>query len=159
MPVFGFLESSIQLVPDGTLLIHLALIVGMVALLNATLLKPINRILEERERRTRGRLSEAAATLAVIEEKMREYERRLRQTRADGYALMEKERAALSRERERKVTEVKTEIARWLSEEQEELRNDASQVKNTLEVEARSMAFQISRQILQREITEPPMTT
>ncbi len=158
MPVFGFFESSIQLVPDGTLLIHLALIVGMVALLNATLLKPINRILEERERRTRGRLSEAAATLAVIEERMREYERRLRQARADGYALLEHERAALSSEHDRKVAEVKTEIARWLSQEQEKLKNDASQVKKTLEAEARSMALQISRQILQREIKEEPIT-
>ncbi len=159
MPVFGFFESSIQLVPDGTLLIHLVLIVGMVVLLNATLLKPINRILEDRERRTRGRLSEAASTVAVTEEKMREYERRLRQARADGYALLEHERAALSRERDQKVGEVKTEIARWLSEEQEKLKNEASQVKNTLEAEARSTAVQISRQILQREITEESLTT
>jgi F-type H+-transporting ATPase subunit b len=156
--VFGFFESSIQLVPDGTLLFHLALIVGMVALLNATLLKPINRILEERERRTRGRLSEAAATVAVTEEKMREYERRLRQARADGYAHMEQERAALSRERDRRVAEVKTDIARWLSEEQEKLKNDATQVKITLEADARTTAFQISRQILQREIAEQPLT-
>lgn len=154
MPLFGFFEGSIQLVPDGTLLIHLALIVGMVLLLNATLLKPINRILEERERRTRGRLSEAAATVAVIEEKMREYERRLRQARADGYALLEQERAALSRDHDRKVAETKTEIARWLSQEQEKLKAEASQVKNTLEAEAGSTALQISRQILQRDVTE-----
>lgn len=159
MPVFGFFETSIQLVPDGTLLIHLALIIGMVVILNATLLKPINRILEERERRTRGRLSEAAATLGVVEEKMQDYERRLRQARTDGYALLEHERSALSREHDRKVNEVKTEIARWLSQEQEKLKNDASQVRNTLEAEAQSMAFQISRQILQREITEEPITT
>ena len=157
--MFGFFETSIQLVPDGTLLIHLALIVGMVVLLNATLLKPINRILEERERRTRGRLSEAAATLAAVEEKMREYEHRLRQARADGYALLEQERTALAREHDRKVAEVKTEISRWLSQEQEKLKNDASQVRNTLDAEARSMAFQISRQILQRDITEEPITT
>ena len=159
MPVFGFFETSIQLVPDGTLLIHLALIIGMVIILNATLLKPINRILEERERRTRGRLSEAAATLAVVEEKMQEHERRLRQARADGYALLEHERSALSREHDRKVAEVKTEIASWRFQEQEKLKIDASQVRNTLEAEARSMAFQISRQILQRDITEEPITT
>ncbi len=87
MPALGFFEGSIQLVPDGTLLLHLVLIGGMVALLNATLLKPINRILEEREQRTRGRLSEAAQTLATVDEKMREYEQRLRQARTEGYAL------------------------------------------------------------------------
>jgi F-type H+-transporting ATPase subunit b len=158
VPVFGFFEGSIQLVPDGTLLVHLVLIVAMVALLNATLLKPINRILEERERRTRGRLSEAAATLAIVDEKMREYERRLRQARSEGYALLEHERAGLSRDRERKVGEVKAEIAGWLSKEQEKLQNEASEVRKTLEVEAGSLAYEISRQILQRDIAEDPQT-
>lgn len=152
MPVLAFFESSIQLVPDGTLLFHLALIVGMVALLNATLLKPINRILEERERRTKGRLSEAGQTLAVIEEKMREYERRLRQARTEGYTLMEQERSALSKERDRAVAQVRSEIRAWLAEEQAKLKNDTSQVKKTLETDARSLALQISRQILQREV-------
>jgi F-type H+-transporting ATPase subunit b len=94
--VFALAENSIQLVPDGTLLFHLALIVLMVALLNATLLKPINRILEERDRRTKGRLSEAAATLRLVDEKIQDYEARLREARAAGYAAMERERASLS---------------------------------------------------------------
>src|SRR2546422_101657 len=108
--VFALAENSIQLVPDGTLLFHLALIVAMVTLLNATLLKPINRILEERDRRTRGRLSEASQTLRLAGEKMRAYEARLRQARSEGYAAMEHERTALAKERERRVGEVKSEV-------------------------------------------------
>ena len=42
-------ETSIQLVPDGTLLLHLLMVGVMVAVLNRTLLKPINQILAERE--------------------------------------------------------------------------------------------------------------
>ena len=152
MPVLGFFESSIQLVPDGTLLLHLALIVGMVALLNATLLKPINRILEERDQRTKGRLSEAGQALAAVEQKMGDYERRLRQARTEGYALIEQSRAALSTERDQKVAEVRLEIAQWMSAEQDKLRSDTSQVKQTLEADARSMALQISQHILQREV-------
>ena len=154
MPVFGFFEGSIQLVPDGTLLFHLALIAGMVALLNATLLRPINRILEERERRTQGRLSEAGQTLATIDQKMREYERRLREARTEGYTLMEQSRATLASERDSKVTEVRAEIAGWLAKEQEKLKSDTSRVKQTLEAEAQSMALQISSQILQREVSQ-----
>lgn len=152
MPAFGFFEGSIQLVPDGTLLLHLVLIVGMVALLNATLLKPINRILEERESRTRGRLSEAAQTFVTVDEKMREYERRLRQARTEGYALLEKERTAISSERDKKVAEVRAEIGSWISNEQEKLKSDTAEVKKTLEADARSVAVKISRQILQRDI-------
>ena len=78
MSLLAFSDSAIQLVPDATLLFHLALIVVMVALLNVTLLKPINRILEERERRTKGRIGEAQKILASVEAQMLEYQRRLR---------------------------------------------------------------------------------
>ncbi len=146
-------EGSIQLVPDGTLLFHLALIVVMVALLNATLLKPINRILEERERLTRGRFSEARQTLVSVDEKSLEYERRLREARAEGYALMERERVAVSEERQRKLSEVKSEIARLLSTEKEKLKVEGEQVRSKLAVDARSIALEIGQQILGRPVS------
>jgi F-type H+-transporting ATPase subunit b len=152
LPFLGFAESSIQLVPDGTLVFHLALIILMVALLNATLLKPINRILEERDRLTKGRLSEAQRTLLTVNEKLSEYERRLREARADGYALMERERGVLSEERQRKLAEVKSEIARLLSAEREKLKMESAQVRDKLAVEAQSIALEIGSQILRRPI-------
>lgn len=152
MPLFAFAENTIQLVPDGTLLFHLAVIMAMVALLNVTLLKPINRILEERERLTKGRLSEAQRTLLIVHEKLLEYERRLREARAEGYALMERERSLISEERQRKLAEVKSEIARVLSAEREKLKVETAQVRAKLAVDARSMALEIGRQILRRPI-------
>lgn len=152
LPLLAFAESSIQLVPDGTLLFHLALIILMVALLNATLLKPINRILEERERRTKGRLSEAQQALLTVSEKLSEYERRLREARADGYALMEQERAVISAERQQKLTEVKSEVARLLSTEKEKLKTEGAQVRGKLAVDAREIALKIGSQILRRPI-------
>ena len=152
MPLLGFAESSIQLVPDGTLLIHLALIIVMVVVLNATLLKPINRILEERDRLTKGRLTEAQRTLLTVSEKLSEYERRLREARAAGYALMEHERAVISDERQQKLAEVKSEIAHLMSSEKETLKIEAEQVKGNLATSARGIALEIGRQILGRPI-------
>lgn len=155
MPVLlAFAEGSIQLVPDGTLLFHFVVIVLMVALLNATLLRPINRILEERDRRTRGRFTEAQETLALVDARIREYERRLREARAEGYALMERQRQELFRKKEVKVGEVKAEITGWLSSQKEQLRDEAEQVRGKLKADARTTALEISRQILRREITD-----
>jgi F-type H+-transporting ATPase subunit b len=145
---FALAENSIQLVPDGTLLLHLALIVLMVALLNATLLKPINRILEERDRRTKGRLGEAGRALQLIEEKMRTYEAQLRDARSEGYAAMERERTTLSRERERKLEEVKSEIGSWISQEKQRIKANASEVRGALGITAQERAREISEQIL-----------
>lgn len=150
MILLVFSGSSIQLVPDGTLLLHLALVVVMVGLLNVTLLKPINRILEERERRTKGRFTEAQRVLASASAQMREYEVRMREARAKGYSLLENQRTAASREQERKVAEVKAGVISWLDAEKRTLQIEAEQVKTSLAGEARARASEISSQILGR---------
>ena len=83
-----FLASaeSIQLVPDGTLVIHIAIIITMVFILNRVLFRPINRILDERENRTRGRSKEAREIIQRVGESMSRYEDSLRQARAEGLA-------------------------------------------------------------------------
>jgi F-type H+-transporting ATPase subunit b len=151
--LLAFAEGSIQLVPDGTLLFHLALIIVMVALLNATLLKPINRILEERERLTKGRLNEAQLTLINVSEKLSEYERSLREARSEGYALMERERTALSEDRQRELAQVKSEVTSLISSEKEKLNLEGEQARGKLAVEARSIALQIGKQILGRPVS------
>ncbi|MEK6280694.1 MAG: ATP synthase F0 subunit B [Acidobacteriota bacterium] len=150
--LLAFSGPTIQLVPDGTLLFHLLLIIVMVAVLNATLLKPINRILEERDRQTRGRLTEAQTIMLKVDHELREYERRLREARSEGYALMERERAALAGERERQVSEVKGQIGRQVLDERQKLSKETQQAKAVLEGQARTLALDISRQILHRPV-------
>lgn len=149
----AFAGPTIQLVPDGTLIFHLVLIIVMVAVLNATLLKPINRILEERDKRTKGRLSEAQSTMLRVEHEMREYERRLREARSQGYALIEKEQTSVASERERKVAEVKGQIGETVLKQREALLKEIEQAKAALEKDARKLAIDISSQILHRPVS------
>jgi F-type H+-transporting ATPase subunit b len=154
--LFALAGGAIQLVPDGTILFHLLLIILMVAFLNATLLKPINRILEERDRRTKGRLSEAESTLRKVEERVALHEARLRQARAEAYSLMEKQRLGASAERERKLSLVKTEVGTRVADEKAKLQMAAEQVKGTLASEARNIALEIGRRILGRPVAGQP---
>ncbi len=154
----AFAGNAIQLVPDGTLIFHLILIILMVAILNATLLKPINRILEERERRTRGRLSEAQTIISKVEEKMRDYERQLREARSEGYSLLEQERSALSASREHKLAELRGEIGTLLTEEKQRLASETQNVQQTLKAESRALAVEISQHILRRPVSAQPIS-
>src|ERR1043165_10114969 len=97
------LEASIQLVPDGTLLVHLLMVVVMVFILNHTLLKPINRILAEREKQIAGRREEAQSLAAETEQKLKKYNDALHAARVEGYKLLEKERAEALKEKDEKV--------------------------------------------------------
>ncbi len=154
MTLLAFAENSIQLVPDGTLFLHILIILVMVFVLNATLFKPINRILEERERRTRGRSGEAHDILQRVEEKVTLYERTLREARATGYQLMEQERAAALSERQASLNAVKDEINSSVAEQKEAIHAQVEDARATLEQEARRIAAEIGSQILHRPISE-----
>ena len=115
--VLGFAENSIQLVPDGTLILHVIIILVMVYLLNITLYKPINQILAAREKRTRGRMSEAQEIMQGVGEKLGEYERSLRQARTEAYAMAEAKRLEAMEARQEKLNEMRAQLAASVAEQ------------------------------------------
>jgi len=113
--------ESIQLVPDGTLVLHIAIIITMVFALNRLLFRPVNRILDERERRTRGRSGEAHEIIRRVKESLLQYENSLRQARAESYRLLEQQQSEASGERQRKVVMVRKEIEEEIEEQKREI--------------------------------------
>ena len=144
------LEAQIQLVPDGTLLLHLLMVVIMVFILNRTLLKPVNRILAERERQIQGRLKEAQALAAETEEKRKRYNEALHAARVDGYKLLEKERADGLKERDEKVRLYREQASREVSAQLDNIKRQEQSVKQELETQAASISGLISAQVLRR---------
>jgi F-type H+-transporting ATPase subunit b len=149
MTMLAFAES-IQLVPDGTIVLHIAIIITMVFVLNKVLFKPINVILEEREGRTRGRSGEARETIRRVEESLASYENSLRKARAEGYKLLEQKQAEAFGERQQKISLVRQEVEQQIEEEKGVIRAQADDARATLEGEAARIASGISSQILGR---------
>lgn len=143
-------EASIQLVPDGTLLLHLFFVVVMVVVLNRTLLKPINRILSEREKQITGHLREAEALAAERQEKMKTYTETLREARSSGYKLLEKERAEGLKEKEQKLRQSREELSNNVAAQVAQIRKQEQAVKSELEGQAATIGNLISSQILRR---------
>ena len=144
------LEAQIQLVPDGTLLLHLLMVVIMVFILNRTLLKPINRILAEREKQIEGRLKEAQALAAETEEKRKRYNEALHSARVDGYKLLEKERADGLKEKDEKVRLYREQSSREVAAQLDNIKRQEQSVKQELETQAASISSLISAQVLRR---------
>ena len=143
-------EASIQLVPDGTLLLHLLMIGVMVFVLNRTLLKPINKILADRERQVEGSIREAQLLSAETEEKLKQYNAALREARGEGYRLLEKERAAAIKEKDEKVRLYREEMSRTVAAQVEKTRQQEEKVRGELESQAAAIGDLISSQILRR---------
>jgi F-type H+-transporting ATPase subunit b len=142
--------ESIQLVPDGTLVIHIAIIITMVFVLNRFLFRPVSRILNEREALTHGRTSEARQTIERVKESLLRYENSLRQARAEGYRFLEQQQTEAYDERQRKVTVVRKEVEVQTEEQKREIRAQVDRARATLRDEAERVAASISSQILRR---------
>jgi len=143
-------ESSIQLVPDGTLLVHLVLVVVMVFIVNRTLLKPINDILAEREKQIAGRLKEAELLAAETDEKLNKYNAALHDARSEGYRLLEKERAAALKEKDEKIRLYREKMSKNVAAERDQTLRQEQKVREELEAQAATIGNLISSQILRR---------
>jgi F-type H+-transporting ATPase subunit b len=140
-------------VPCVTLCLHVLIILVMVYVLNATLLRPINRILEAREKRTQGRLTEAEEILSNVSEKLAEYERALRAARTEAYALSERERAQAMEDRQRDLDKMRAQLAASTAAEKEAIKGQADAARVTLEADARRIAVEIGSRVLSRPLS------
>ncbi|CAN5595158.1 hypothetical protein BH18ACI1_BH18ACI1_15660 [soil metagenome] len=140
--------QEVRLVPEGTMFIHIALILLMIWVLNRTFFRPINRLLQARERNKGGRSSEAQDILKQVEEKQSRYNEAMLRARSEGYQLIEAERSAAVNQRQEKISTIKEEAAQKVAQEKQELDRQAEEARAVIAVEAEQMAEKISSNIL-----------
>ena len=147
MQFLAFAES-IQLFPDGTIFIHIALILLMIWVLNKTLYKPINRVLAEREKNTGGHSSEADTLARQAAEKEAAYSRELQSARAEGYEIVEGEIRQAAAVREEKLGAVKAETSAKVASEKAEIEKQVAAAKATIDAEADKLADAIAATVI-----------
>ncbi|MEO5859873.1 MAG: hypothetical protein ABIR33_13095 [Pyrinomonadaceae bacterium] len=140
--------AGIQLFPDGTLFIHIALILIMIWILNRTFFKPINRVLESRDRRKFGPGGEAEKILNDALEKEAKLNKEMLSARSEGYDLIEKQRAAAVDNRVKLVAAAKAETAAKFTAEKHSLAEQAAAARATIAAEAEGIADRIAGSIL-----------
>jgi F-type H+-transporting ATPase subunit b len=152
MTFFFAFSGDIQLVPDASILVHIALILLMVFVLNHTLFKPINRILEEREKRSRRGKGAAGDLIEKIEAGLSKYERTLRETKTESFRMIEEQRHAAMLDKQAKLDAVREDLDKTVADEKQSVRQQAEQARVSIETNAVQLASQIGSQILRRQI-------
>ncbi|MBX3279443.1 MAG: ATP synthase F0 subunit B [Acidobacteria bacterium] len=137
---------------DGSFLVVFISIFCLVFILNRTLFKPINAVLEERERLGAGRAAEAQRMLRDAEDRLKNYEEKVRAARAESYSRFEAQRRDLLAARQQMLAEVRSEVSEKVSAARAEIAGQASAARTSLEGEARLMASSIASRILQRPV-------
>ncbi|MCS6874727.1 MAG: hypothetical protein RML33_00765 [Acidobacteriota bacterium] len=144
----SILLAGVQLVPDGSILIHIALILLMIFVLNRTFFRPVNQVLEARERQKRTNLTEAETILLEAKKNREKLETELLQARNEGYKLVEQIRKQTVEEVQEKVRQAREEISKRVTEEKAEIKKQAEKAKKEILAEAKDLAEKISNSVL-----------
>jgi F-type H+-transporting ATPase subunit b len=147
MFVLAFAES-IQLFPDGTLFIHVGLILLMIWVLNRTFFRPINRVIELREKQKGGAGGEAVSILKEASEKEARVSAELLETRSRGYELIEKEVRSATEARIEKLAAAKAQAAALYESGRADIDKAAAETRMNIEADAQRIADQITASIL-----------
>ena len=150
MIVLGLAGNVLSI--DGSFLFILVSIIILIYVLNRTLFKPLNRVLDERERLGAGRLAEAQRLLKEHEDRLQRYEGQLRAARVESLEQQEIFRKQAQADSQKMIAQIKDENAAQIAAAQKEIANQASIARQSLEKEARAMASTISSQILHRGV-------
>ena len=147
MYLFAFAEA-IQLFPDGTIFVHIAIVMAMIWILNRTLYRPINRVLASRDQLKGGQSTEAEKILAQVTEKETSYSKALLEARSAGYEIVEAEQKAVAEERESILKAAKDDSASRYENGRIELEKQALAARSMIDTEADKMADSIAENIL-----------
>lgn len=146
--MFLFAFAEVQLVPDGTMFIHIAMILLMIFILNRTFFRPVNRIIQARVKNKGGRYTEAEEILNQVSKKQSDYETELLRARSEGYQIIEKEHAEAMRLRDAEVAQVKSETEAKFAQSKEEIARQTSEARAAIAHQADELADKISTNIL-----------
>lgn len=136
-----------------TLLTHLVLFLIMVyVIINPLLLKPILKVMEEREARIDGNLREAKEAAAAGEELMAEYKHKLEAARKD--ALQEKDEVKKTAEEEEKkiIVAAREKAGDLMAEIREKISAEYEVARKTLVADTEAMGKDIASRILGRQV-------
>jgi len=148
MHLLLFAEEVVQLFPDGSLFVHIAMVLAMIWILNRTLYRPINRMFEARDRALKGLPSEADEIREKAAAKQMEYQKELLDARNAGYHLIERQHKKAAADHEKKLQQAKAETSEELSASRLVLEKEVESARGIIRKEADKMAEKIASNIL-----------
>ncbi len=147
-------EEGLVLLPDitGKLPILIVLFALLMFPVNALLFKPIFQVLDAREERTTGTRKRAERVMQSAEETLADYERAVREVRAESEQVRKREAAAAREENSAVVGEARAESERHLERARTELAAELEQSRQILSSKAQGLADEAASRVLGRPL-------
>lgn len=137
---------------DFSLVAAVLIFLSVVFALNYILLRPLNRVLEERASRTTGVVEKANIDISRSLEMSGRYQAALKAARIDGYRRMETARAEALRRRTDALAEARTKSEQMIKESRVAIQTQAEESKSRLGRDVDEIAQAIAASVLGRPV-------
>jgi F-type H+-transporting ATPase subunit b len=140
---------------DGSFLFAFISILLLIFILNATLFRPINKVLEDREKMSGGTSHEAKDLIKEYDRKVMQYEDGIRNARYEAYQSAEANRREVLADHQDLIAQAKAEAMAQIEAAKQEIAGQTAAARVGLEKEAMAMAAKVSTSILHRPVNAP----
>ncbi len=140
---------------DGSFLFAFISVLLLIFILNATLFRPINKVLEDREKMSGGTSHEAKDLIKEYDRKVMQYEDGIRNARYEAYQSAEANRREVLADHQDLIAQAKAEAMTQIEAAKQEIAGQTAAARVGLEKEAMAMAAKVSTSILHRPVTAP----
>ena len=147
-----------EIFPNWTAIPIILFLVILTFILNRTFFRPLAKALEERFQRIEGARREAEEIRIASQERLAEFDRRLREARRESDSQMAQIKNEALSEKNSIVSQKRSEAEKTLAESRAEIRKKAEQASVELEAHSDGFARQIATQILRRPVKNPLQT-
>ncbi len=137
---------------DSTIWFQMANFLILMFVLNVVLFKPILRVIERREKHLQGLDEEVKSLDQSVEEKMANYEEKLRQARLEAMSEKNEIQQKASGEGKSKMDEARNEILQIFDDFKQKLDKEMSSARKILKTQAEKISVEISEKVLGRSI-------
>ena len=139
------------MIPDLSVIWVIALVLILTVLLDRLLLRPLTRVMQQRESAIRSARDLAESSRAKAQAAADEFEGRTRAARNDVYRQMEEKRRAALEQRAALVAETRREIEQTVQEATDRLHRQAAAARQQIDRDADALASRIVERVLGRK--------
>ncbi len=137
---------------DSSLIAAVLIFLSVVFALNYILLRPLNRVLEERAARTTGVVEKANGDMSRSVELFGQYQAALKAARIEGYRRMETVRSEALKKRADALAEARAKAEQMIRESRVAIHSQAEESKSRLGRDVDEIAQAIAASILGRPV-------
>lgn len=142
----------VTVLPDITLLVQMAIFLGLVFVLNFLLYKPVLSIIDRRTKQLEELENEIKLFNDAVDKKSSEYEDKLRQAKTKGSDL-KKEIIQEGNEQARQIVDtVRNEIPSLVQQFQAKMEKEVSAARQVLQNQSKTLSVDIATKVLGRSV-------